>query len=123
MVTTAPVFDLRFSTPVPYDTSYFPPEMVLEGGITFTRLTNLDIAQEVSGNITTLAPTSSDTGMKLLTVTTVWNQGQDVRKVETRNVLSNPDAVMTNSIPRGKLTHASTAAAIPGGSVVEGPRS
>ncbi|MBK8422688.1 MAG: prepilin-type N-terminal cleavage/methylation domain-containing protein [Elusimicrobia bacterium] len=31
MVTTAPVFDLRFSTPVPYDTSYFPPETVLEG--------------------------------------------------------------------------------------------
>jgi prepilin-type N-terminal cleavage/methylation domain-containing protein len=118
LVTTAPAFDLRFSTPVPYDTSYFPPETVLEGGITFTRLTNLDIAQEVSGNITTLAPTSSDTGMKLLTVTTVWTQGEDVRKVETRNVLSNPDAVMTSSILRGRLTNASTAAALPGGSVV-----
>ncbi|TXH26975.1 MAG: prepilin-type N-terminal cleavage/methylation domain-containing protein, partial [Elusimicrobia bacterium] len=118
MVTTAPSFDLRFSTPIPYDTSYFPPETVLEGGITFTRLTNLDIAQEVSGNIATLAPTSSDTGIKLLTVTTIWTQGREARKVETRNVLSNPDAVMTTSILRGKVTNASTAAALPDASVV-----
>lgn len=117
LVTTAPLFDTNFTPAIPYDNGFFPPETILEGGITFTRYAYVEVAQEVSGDITTLAPTSLDTGLKLLTVTTVWQQSGEFRSTSVKNVLANPDAVMTTSILRGKITNSVTGANIPNATV------
>jgi type II secretory pathway pseudopilin PulG len=80
MVTTSTAFRNEFDPPVSYDTTYFPPETILEGGIRFTRLTHVEWAMEVSGNIIGLPPTSSETNLKLITVTTIWNLDSDWHK-------------------------------------------
>src|SRR5438105_3472992 len=51
LVTTAPSFRTDLSTPVAYDAAYFPPEPILEGGINFTRYTDIQVVQENSGVI------------------------------------------------------------------------
>ena len=104
MVTTSTAFRNEFDPPVSYDTTYFPPETILEGGIRFTRLTHVEWAMEVSGNIIGLPPTSSETNLKLITVTTIWNLDSDWHKVQIRNVLSNPDAVVASSLLMGTVT-------------------
>src|SRR4051794_23498623 len=50
LVTTAPSFNtsVNATSPIPYDPSYFPPETVLEGGVTFTRLTYVQAVTENS---------------------------------------------------------------------------
>lgn len=104
MVTTTSAFRTEFTPPVSYDTGYYPPETVLEGGLTFTRLTHVEWAMEVSGNIVGLPPTSSETNLKLITVTTIWQVDGDWYKVQIRNVLSNPDAVVASSLLTGTVT-------------------
>lgn len=108
MVTTNTAYRTEFDPPVAYDPGYFPPETILEGGISFTRLTNVEWAMEVSGNIETLPATSSDTNLKMITVTTIWNVDSEFHKVQIRNVLSNPDAVMASSILKGRVTSSGT---------------
>ncbi|MBL0058830.1 MAG: carboxypeptidase regulatory-like domain-containing protein [Elusimicrobia bacterium] len=117
LITTAPAYDARFTPAEPYDNSFFLPETIEEGGMRFTRYTFVEIAQEVSGNVTTLAPTSADTGMKLVTVTTLWQRRGETKKLQMRSVMSNPDAVMTNSILRGKVTNSVGAVAIPNANI------
>jgi len=104
MVTTQPVFNTDFSPAIPYDNGYFPPEQITEGGIAFTRLTCVQRAQEVSGEIQAVAPTSSDTNMKLVTVSVVWTQGGRLSKLQVNNVMSNPDASRTNGIVTGRVS-------------------
>ncbi|MBL0349113.1 MAG: carboxypeptidase regulatory-like domain-containing protein [Elusimicrobia bacterium] len=108
LVTTAPAYNTDFGDPIPFDpsTGYFPPETIIEGGITFTRLTFVEVAQEVSPNIVTLAPTSSDTGLKLITVTTLWGTGDHARKIAVQSLLSNPDATVQNSTLTGFVQRA-----------------
>lgn len=108
MVTTTTAFRTEFSPSVPYDTGYFPPETLLEGGINFTRLTFVEWAMEVSGVIETLPASSSDTNLKLITVTTFWTVDSEFHKVQIRNVLSNPDAVVASSILKGTVTGGGT---------------
>ncbi|MBK8575346.1 MAG: carboxypeptidase regulatory-like domain-containing protein [Elusimicrobia bacterium] len=103
MVTTTTAFQNQFVPAIPYDTGYFPPETILEGGITFTRYTNVEWGMEVSGQIQALPATSSDTNLKVITVTTVWNLDSGFHKVQIRNVLSNPDAVMASSLLKGTV--------------------
>ena len=104
MVTTDTGFRTEFSPSVSYDRGYFPPETILEGGINFTRLTFVEWAMEDSGVITTLPASSSETNLKLITVTTIWSVDSEFFKVQIRNVLSNPDAVVASSILRGTVT-------------------
>lgn len=101
LVTSAPSYDpdLNF----PYDTGYFPQEAIMEGGILFTRSTYVQLAQEVSGNIETMAPTAADTGMKLITVTVSWFQAGEKKNLQIRNIMSNPDAVMSNAAFNGRV--------------------
>ena len=103
LVTTAPAFDASFSPSVPYDTSYFPPESILEAGVTYTRLTYIQVATEDSGALVTLPPTTTDTGMRLITVTVVWREGSEKKHLSVTSVLANPDTVMSNSIFSGTV--------------------
>jgi len=108
MVTTNTGTRTEFSPPVSFDQGYFPPESILEGGINFTRLTFVEWAMEDSGVITTLPASSSETNLKLITVTTIWSVDSEFFKVQIRNVLSNPDAVVASSILRGTVTSGAT---------------
>jgi prepilin-type N-terminal cleavage/methylation domain-containing protein len=102
LVTTAPN-----ATPdllnVPHDDAYFPPETILEGGVSYTRLTYVQVAQEVGGVIQTLSPSTPDTGLRLLTVTVIWQMGGDKKKLQVLSLLSNPDTVMADAIFTGHV--------------------
>jgi len=114
LVTTSPTYDTNYTPNIPYDGGYFPPESILEGGVNYRRLTYIQVAREDSGNIVTLPPTTADTGMRLITVTVTWGQGGDKKKLEVRNILANPDTVMSNAIFSGTVRNASTFVAITG---------
>lgn len=114
LITTNPAYDTRFVPPVPYDAGYFPPELVLEGGVNYTRYTYVQVVKEDSGAITVLPPGTPDTGMKLVTVDVVWPVANDWKRLSLRTIVANPNTVTANSIFSGTVRNASTFAPIPG---------
>lgn len=112
LVTTATANIPGFTPAIPYDTGYYPPENILEGGIRFTRYTYVQVAQENSGTLVYLGAVS-DTGMKAITVTVVWAQGTENKKIQIRNIVSNIETTMTNSAITGKVTSSTSGAGIP----------
>jgi len=108
MVSTNTAYRTDFTPNIPYDAGYYAPENILEGGIRFTRLTYVQVAQEDSGNITTLPDTTPDTGMKLVTTTVIWSQETANQKVQVRAIDSNSDTVMAISILQGLVRNAAT---------------
>lgn len=99
-----------------YDTGYFPPEEITEGGVTFTRYTYVQAVKEDSGALGPLAPNMPDTGMKRITITVVWGYGSGKRKVTLRSIYANSDTVMAFSVFKGTVK--STMSAVLGGAVV-----
>jgi hypothetical protein len=114
LVTPDPAYRTDYSPSIPYDPTYFAPEVILEGGVTYTRLTYIQVAMEDSGAIVILPPTTPDTGMRLITVTVLWTVGGESKMLSIRSVLANPDTVMNNCIFNGTVTNANTGAVIPG---------
>lgn len=112
LVTTAPAYDTRFSPPLAYDPGFFAPETILEGGISFTRLTCIQVVQENSGAIQVLAPTTSDTGMRQISVNIVWLKNGEPRKFTIQSIINNPNTVMANAVMQGRVTNATTGASI-----------
>ena len=74
----------------------------------------MEVAKEDSGLITILPPTTPDTGMKLVTVTVVWRNGPEHKKIQIRTIVANPDTVTANAIFTGTVRNATTLAVIPG---------
>ncbi|MEQ1918669.1 MAG: carboxypeptidase regulatory-like domain-containing protein [Elusimicrobiota bacterium] len=103
---------------ISYDTSYFPIEYILQGGITYKRLTYIQGVRENSGILDRVSPETPDTGMRLITITILWTEGGDRRRLELSSVLSNPDSVMGNSALTGLVTIDATATPIVGALVV-----
>lgn len=114
LVTTAPSYQTDYSPQIPYDGGYFPPESILQGGKTFTRLTYIQVAQEDSGAIVTLPASTPDTGLKLITITTLWEQAGRKYSQTISSVLGNPNTVTANAIFTGTITDASSGASISG---------
>jgi len=119
LVTTAPAFNTSINptNPIPYDPNYFIPETILEGSIVFTRLTYVQIVQEVNGVIQPISdPTTPDTGMRQITISTLWQSGgsgssYDVLTIQ--NIINNPNTVMSDVILKGTVTDAVTTKPIP----------
>lgn len=111
--TMSPLYLTDFNPQVPYDNTYFPPEVVLEAGVYYTRYTYIEVIQEDSGNIVVLSPNTPDTGMKQITVTVVWNEGSSKKKYQIKNIISNPNTVMANSVFTGVVKDSTTFALIP----------
>ncbi|MDX6771086.1 MAG: prepilin-type N-terminal cleavage/methylation domain-containing protein [Elusimicrobiota bacterium] len=103
LVTTDPAYNTDYTPALAYDSGYFPPESLREGGVSYTRYTFVQVAQENSGALITLAPTTPDTGMKLVTVSVTWTQGGEKRRYSVTSLMSNPDTVMSNSIFSGMV--------------------
>lgn len=114
LVTTNPSYLTISGTTIAYDPSYFPPETIVEGGMTFTRYTNVDVVQENSGSISVLPPSTPDTGMRQITEHVVWNTNKGSKFITMRNLLNNPSTVMSRSVLRGSVTNAITGSAISG---------
>lgn len=114
LITTNPAYDTNFTPNVEYDPGYFPPQTVLEGGVTYTRYTMVEVVREDSGVITVLPPGTPDTGMKLVTVTTVWRIASEWKKLALRTIVANPDTVTANAIFNGTITNSATSSPIPG---------
>ena len=118
LVTPSPSFyAVNGSTNIPYDTTYFPPETILEGGITYTRLTYVQVAEEDSGAIVVLSPSTPDTGMHLLTISVVWKENGTNRMSSVSSVLANPNTVMSSSYFWGRMTDSVSGLPIVGGVV------
>ncbi len=113
LVTTATAYLTNFSPSVPYDAGYYPPESILEGGMRFTRYTFVEVTDENSGNLVYLGAVP-DSGMKAITVTVVWNQGTETKKIQINNILGNINMRMNNAIVRGQVTNSATATGIQG---------
>jgi prepilin-type N-terminal cleavage/methylation domain-containing protein len=116
LVTTDPAHDTTDFAPesVNYDTGYFPPETVIEAGVTYTRYTYIQVAREDSGKLVQLSPSTPDTGLKLITVTVVWGTGGSKRKLSLLSVVANPDTVMSNSTFNGAVTDSANNAPVYG---------
>ena len=115
LITTASTPHRTDYTPsIPYDHGYFPPETILQGGKVFERLTYIQVAQENSGVIQTLPAGTPDTGLKLITITTLWTQAGEKRKQVITSVLGNPNTVTANAIFTGLVSDSATGTPIVG---------
>ncbi len=103
LVTSDPAYNETDFSPeiIPYDTGYFPPERIIEGGVPYTRYTYIQAVLEDSGALGDMAPNVPDVGMKRITVTVVWGYGTGKRKVVLRSIMANPDTVMANVVFNG----------------------
>jgi hypothetical protein len=99
---------------IKYDTTYFPAETILEGGVTYTRYTYVQVVTEDSGAIVVLPPTAPDTGMRMITVAVVWYVGGLPQTLQVNTILTNPSSVMTTSVIKGVVTDQVTGLPIAG---------
>ena len=118
LVTSNPIYNNTDFLPdtVGYDTGYFPPEQITEGGVSYTRYTLVESVKETDGALGPLGPGVPDVGMKRITVTVTWGSGTGKRKATLRSILTNPDTITANSIFRGVVS--STSGVAIGGALV-----
>ena len=103
LVTSNPAYNADFTPNIPYDPGYFPPENITEAGVTYSRLTYIQVAREDSGAIVELPAETPDTGMRLITITVTWDQAGVKKELQIRSLLSNPDTVMANAVFNGTV--------------------
>lgn len=102
-ITTASATDTTTEPDIVYDTVNYPPEAISIGGITFTRYTYVGMAEMSGSNISDVAFTYPDTGLKQITVSIVWTEAGQKKSWTLRNLLENPnvnplDATITGTV-------------------------
>jgi len=107
-----------FDPPIPYDTVFFPPETVLEGGVYYTRYTYIVPVEEVNGSIVELPPQSPDTGMKKISVTVVWSYRNEKKKVSVSTIYTSKDTVMRNASIGGRIRDKDTLAPLSNANII-----
>lgn len=91
----------------PYDTGYYPPETQIVGGLSFTRRV---LIEKVAGNpLVAVVSASADTGIKRITVYTIWQEEGDWKKYEARSLLHNPTYTPPPSTIKGNVDIQGTA--------------
>jgi phage baseplate assembly protein gpV len=113
LVTPSPSYITEFSPPIPYDTEYFPPEDILEGGMKFTRYTYVYPVQEVDGKLEAMPPTSPDIGMKCIEVSVVYPTAYGKKVARLKTVETNPDITAFKGIIQGTVRDKMTFAYLP----------
>jgi len=114
LVTSDPAHNYTDFAPevIDYDTGYFPPEIITEGGVVYTRYTYVQVVGEDSGVIGELAPNIPDTGLKRITINVVWGRGTASRKVTMRTMMTNRDTVLSNSSFTGTVQSTNSVAIV-----------
>lgn len=103
LITPSPSYLTQFSPPVPYDTEYFPPENILEGGIYFTRYTYVCPVDEINGRLEPLPPTAMDRGLKYIKVSVVYNTGLGDKVFSLNTTIVNTDAASFRGFIQGRV--------------------
>ncbi len=88
--TPAPSYNSSFSPAIAYDTLYYPLETIRIGKIVFQRLTYVERVLPSAGALVAVAYDNLDTGLKRITVTTIWQLENNWYKVSITNLVSNP---------------------------------
>jgi type II secretory pathway pseudopilin PulG len=114
LITTDPAYNTDYTPAIAYDGGYFPAETILQGGVSYQRLTYVQVAKEDSGSLVAMPASTPDTGLKLITITTLWTQGGEKKKQTIASVLGNPNTVTANAIFSGTVRSATTNALISG---------
>jgi len=87
--TSSITYNNNFSPAIPYDPLYYPPENLNIAGKNFTRLTYIEKVMVSGSNLVSLPYDSLDTGLKRITVTVVWQIGNEWKKYSISNLVSN----------------------------------
>ncbi len=98
----------------PYDTSTFPPETILEGGVTFHRYSYIQV---ISKSGSPLPPTIPDTGARQITVAVEWSQGAQAQKLSIQSIMANPNTVESNAVISGVVSDEQTGLPLSGATV------
>lgn len=107
--------DNNYSPPVVYDESNYPPEDILLWGFpAFKRVVHVAYADMSGASISTVSYSSSDTGIKQIIVSILWQEDDRYKKVELRNLLANPAAASLNSSFAGTVRIQGTLAPLAG---------
>jgi len=101
----------------PYDTDFYPPETVQEAGLLFQRYTLVEKAKEQSGVVKTLPATDPETGLKQITVTIIWKQGDEPKTLRLVSLYANPALHLENGSLAGDVRDGATGAPIQGAAV------
>lgn len=104
-ITTATATDTTTEPDIVYDTVNYPPETISIGGITFTRYTYVGMAQMSGSDITDVAFTYPDTGLKQITVSIVWTEAGNKKSWTLRNLLENPNVNPLDSTITGTVSN------------------
>lgn len=89
-LTTVTTASPNFFPVIYYDNLNYGLETIRIGGITFERGVLVSMAQVADGSITSVGYNYPDTGMKMLTVYVMWQQGTNWKYVSLENVYENP---------------------------------
>jgi len=109
IVSTETQQDTCFSD-INYDTTFFPPEEIASGGVTFKRMVRVRKAYEsTSGNLQYLDWNSPDAGLKQIDVFVVWNEKGECKRLTVRSLANDPsrvslDASFYGSVSSGTLS-------------------
>lgn len=88
-----------------YDTANYPPETIAIGGVTFLRYTYVGMAEMSGSDIQNVAFTYPDTGLKQITVHTVWSEAGTQKIWSLRNLLENPNVNPLDSTITGTVSN------------------
>jgi hypothetical protein len=90
---------------ITYDTGNYPPQALVEGGLSFTRVTRVEFVYR-SGTSLTVAPfTSDDTALKQISVYTFWKESGEWKYQEVHNLMANPAANPLSATFSGTVTN------------------
>src|ERR1051326_2579618 len=112
---TLPGGDTRFNPIITYDEGNYPPQTLLEGGISFTRATRVDYAYQSGGIISTAPWSNDDTALKQITVYVIWSEQGIWKYQQIQNLFANPAAVPLDATAAGtgkKTSNAGIAGAL-----------
>ncbi|MFI5348185.1 MAG: carboxypeptidase regulatory-like domain-containing protein [Elusimicrobiota bacterium] len=86
--TTTPSYNANFNPPIPYDNALYPPSTVNIGNMAFTRLTYVERVSANGNTLIFVSPDSLDTGLKRITITTVWQIGGNWYQKSLSNLMA-----------------------------------
>lgn len=86
-----------------YDTAAYPSETIVVGDISFIRRVLVQKVQNSGNAFSALAPSAADTGVKKITVYTIWRQDNQWLKYEGSTLYANPNITFLNSSISGTV--------------------
>ena len=89
----------------------YPPETITVSGITYVRSTIVRklLEDTATGNLTVLAPTDPDDGIKRIEVTLDWTENNQAKTISLYNLFNNPARTPQDGVIKGNVKNPSNA--------------